>query len=182
MTDAQKSRCVHLVAVHDKKFEIKDVDEIILMEADVLSGLDVNTEKPVIDAKSNIYLMKSALNVRIPKFITDFSRNEAKKLLLARKNYYEQKKRKLIRSFEFLAFTPDPSAKNPKQKSLFNLFRIKSEFKNKINLHRLTTHIWLQKFASMTNNKECKFLPPKFLPSLSLYITIRKEDKNFRYE
>jgi len=35
LTDAQKYRCIHLVAVHDKKFEIQDIDELILMEAEL---------------------------------------------------------------------------------------------------------------------------------------------------
>ena len=98
LTDEQKVRCVHLVAVHDKKLEIKDVDEIILMEADVLSGLDVNTKKPVLDAESNIKFMESMLNIRIPKFITEFSKKEAKRLIKNREDYFSMnphKKRKL---------------------------------------------------------------------------------------
>ncbi|MDP1813332.1 MAG: HD domain-containing protein [Leadbetterella sp.] len=94
LTDEQKVRCIHLVAVHDKKFEIKDVDEIILMEADVLSGLNVSTKKPVLDAKSNIKFMESMLNIRIPKFITEFSRNEARKLIQMREEYYNNQSEK----------------------------------------------------------------------------------------
>lgn len=78
LTDEQKARCIHLVAVHDKKFEIKDTDEIILMEADMLSSLDINTKKPILDAESNMKFMDSMVNIRIPKFITEFSKNEAK--------------------------------------------------------------------------------------------------------
>lgn len=89
LTDAQKARCIHLVAVHDKKFEINEVDEIILMEADMLSGLDINTEKPILDAKSNKLFMTSLLNVRLPKFITEFSKDKAKKLIKAREDYYK---------------------------------------------------------------------------------------------
>lgn len=92
LTPEQKTRCIHLVAVHDKKFEIKDTDEIILMEADVLSGLDVNTKKPILDAKSNKEFMASMLNIRIPKFITEFSKKEATRLIQARKKYYQKNK------------------------------------------------------------------------------------------
>jgi hypothetical protein len=88
LTDEQKARCVHLVAVHDKKLEIKAVDEIILMEADVLSGLDINTKKPILDAKSNEKFMDSMINIRIPKFITEFSKNEAKRLIQLREDYF----------------------------------------------------------------------------------------------
>ena len=93
LTKEQKARIVHLVAVHDKKFEIRAVDEIILMEADVLSGLDVNTEKPILDTTSNINFMDSMLNIRIPKFITEFSKHEAKRLIQAREDYFRQKEK-----------------------------------------------------------------------------------------
>jgi len=90
LTATQKSRCIHLVAIHDKKFELKDIDELILMEADMLSGLEVNTGKPVFDAKSNKKFMKVMLTARIPKFITSFSKIKAKKLIKARENYYKK--------------------------------------------------------------------------------------------
>jgi hypothetical protein len=90
LTDEQKERCIHLVAVHDKKFEIKDVDELILAEADMLSGIDIGT-KPKLDPKSNKLFMDSLLNTRLPKFITEFSKNEAKRLIQAREAYYKQK-------------------------------------------------------------------------------------------
>ncbi|MFA5961685.1 MAG: HD domain-containing protein [Parcubacteria group bacterium] len=92
LTDEQKARIIHLVAVHDKKFEIKDVDEIILMEADVLSGLDINTKKQILDAKSNEKFMDSMLNIRIPKFITEFSKDQAKRLVKIRVNYFRKLK------------------------------------------------------------------------------------------
>ena len=93
LSDGQKNRCIHLVAVHDKKFEIKEVDEIVLMEADMLSSLDINTKKPILDAESNKFFMNSLINVRIPKFITEFSKSEAKKLVQARQDYYKQKEK-----------------------------------------------------------------------------------------
>lgn len=90
-TVKQKERAVHLVAVHDKKFELKDVDELVLMEADMLSSLDITAGKPVYDAESNEKFMEAMLTTRIPKFITEFSKAEAKKLIEARKDYYNQK-------------------------------------------------------------------------------------------
>ncbi|HLM84156.1 MAG TPA: HD domain-containing protein [Candidatus Bathyarchaeia archaeon] len=88
LTDEQKKRCVHLVAVHDKKFELKNTDELILMEADMLSGLDINTNKPIFDAKSNEKFMEAMLTTRIPKFITEFSKKEAERLIEAREKYF----------------------------------------------------------------------------------------------
>jgi len=95
LTDKQKKRAIHLVAIHDKKFELKDVDELVLMEADMLSGLDVNTKKPVFDAESNKKFMEAMLATRIPKFITKFGKNEAKKLIEARVDYYNKIKKQL---------------------------------------------------------------------------------------
>ena len=91
LTDKQKERAIHLVAVHDKKFELKDVDELVLMEADMLSSLDVNTKKPILNATSNKQFMDSMVNIRIPKFITEFSKNEAKRLIQAREEYFKQR-------------------------------------------------------------------------------------------
>jgi len=85
----QKERCVHLVAVHDRKFEIDKVDEIVLMEADVLSGLDINGNKPILDKQSNEKFLDSIINIRMPKFITDYSKKEATKLIQAREKFFE---------------------------------------------------------------------------------------------
>lgn len=89
LSDKRKARCVHLIAVHDKKLEIEDTDELILLEADTLSGLDI-TNKPIHDAKSNKKLMNSILNTRIPKFITKFSKAAAKRLIRKREKYYKK--------------------------------------------------------------------------------------------
>ena len=89
LSDVQKSRCIHLVGVHDKKFEIKDVDELILMEADMLSALEMSEGKPSFDAESNKKFMKVMLTTRIPKFISKFSKNETKRLIKIREDYYK---------------------------------------------------------------------------------------------
>jgi len=88
LTDQRKKRCVHLVSVHDKKHEIKEVDELILAEADILSGIDISN-KPKLDAESNKKFMDSVIKTRLPKFITKFSREGAEKLIQKRINYYE---------------------------------------------------------------------------------------------
>lgn len=89
LTDAQKVRCVHLVAMHDKKFELKDVDELVLMEADMLSALQISADKPKYDAESNAKFMEVMLATRIPKFITEYGKSEARKLIKIREEYYE---------------------------------------------------------------------------------------------
>jgi hypothetical protein len=90
LNNNQKKRIVHLVSVHDKKYEIKDDDERVLMEADMLSGINVNSPKAKFDAASNVKFMDSILNVRLPKFLTEYGKTEAKRLIAERVRYYEQ--------------------------------------------------------------------------------------------
>jgi hypothetical protein len=63
------------------------------MEADMLSALDVNSNKPLLDVESNKKFMEAMLTTRIPKFITEFSKNEAKKLIQAREKHFKQKEK-----------------------------------------------------------------------------------------
>lgn len=90
LCEKQKQRCIHLVEVHDKKYEISEVDELVLMEADMLSSLQISKGKPVYDKESNEKFMQAMLTTRIPKFITDFSKKEAKKLIQVRNEFYEK--------------------------------------------------------------------------------------------
>ncbi len=96
LTDKQKDRIIHLVSVHDKKFEIKDIDELVLMEADMLSFLQVKSKKPVLDFESNKKAMENFFATRLPKFITKFGKNEAKRLIQTREDYFKQKQKNQI--------------------------------------------------------------------------------------
>jgi len=87
----QKQRCVHLVAVHDKLDKLKEIDELILMEADTLGALDVNLVKPTYDKVSNSKYIDGVRKKRIPKFITDYSKIIVNKLIQMRINYYLSK-------------------------------------------------------------------------------------------
>ncbi|MFH0805001.1 MAG: HD domain-containing protein [Patescibacteria group bacterium] len=88
LSDTQKQRSIHLVAVHDKLGALEDSDEIVLMEADTLSGLDVETKKSQFDAASNKKFITAVAATRIPRFITKFGRREVKRLLRVRARYY----------------------------------------------------------------------------------------------
>lgn len=46
LTDVQKERIIHLVEVHDKVRELKEIDELALMKADSLGAIDVNWVQP----------------------------------------------------------------------------------------------------------------------------------------
>lgn len=58
LNNAQQDRVVHLVWVHDRLEELKDLDEIILMEADTLGSIDVRRVKPTFDQEEekNIWM------------------------------------------------------------------------------------------------------------------------------
>lgn len=95
LTDKQKKRCVHLVAVHDSLDDLKNRDEFVLMEADTLGGLDVNLVKPTFDFESNEKYILSVKEKREPKFITEFGKRAVKTLIQRRIEYYSNKKKKL---------------------------------------------------------------------------------------
>jgi len=70
-SDAQRERIVHLVSVHDKIEELKDRDEIVLMEADTLGAIDVSRVTPTFDTETAIkYTNNDLLKRRFPKFQT----------------------------------------------------------------------------------------------------------------
>ena len=88
LTKTQKLRIAHLVRVHDKVNILKDVDELVLMEADTLGGLDITMVKPSFDKDSNERYMRGVKMKRFPLFITDYGKQAFKKLFKSRKDYY----------------------------------------------------------------------------------------------
>lgn len=88
LTSSQKQRAVHLVAIHDKLDALKEVDELILMEADTLGALDINFVKPTFDSNSNKKYMQGVHVRRLPKFITAFGKKNAKDLIEKRNNFF----------------------------------------------------------------------------------------------
>ncbi len=90
LTQIQKDRAVHLVAVHDRLGEWKDLDELILMEADTLGGIDPFELEPGFDPASNEKYMKGVKQSRIPYFVTDYGKREVEKLFKARQEYYDK--------------------------------------------------------------------------------------------
>ena len=61
LSESQKARATHLVNVHDKINELKDPDELILMEADTLGALDVTLVTPSFDVESNDKWMRGVI-------------------------------------------------------------------------------------------------------------------------
>ncbi|QQS39124.1 HD domain-containing protein [Candidatus Woesebacteria bacterium] len=88
LSNKQKRRVEHLVRVHDNLDILQDTDELVLMEADTLAGLDVKSVKPSFDAVSNARYMRSVYTKRYPLFITDYALDLFAKLFKQRQDYY----------------------------------------------------------------------------------------------
>ncbi|MCA9370121.1 MAG: HD domain-containing protein [Pseudomonadales bacterium] len=88
LSQEQKRRIVHLVGVHDKLQVLTKPDEIILMEADTLGGLDPGKTKPSFDAASNARYMQRARDRRLPLFITEYGRAQFELLYAKREALY----------------------------------------------------------------------------------------------
>jgi hypothetical protein len=88
LSQEQKERIIHLVFVHDRLNELKDIDEITLMEADTLGGLDINFIIPTIDRESNKRYLEMVKNKRLGLFIHGFSKVRCQQLITGRENFY----------------------------------------------------------------------------------------------
>jgi hypothetical protein len=88
-TSNQKERIIHLVNVHDTLEILKDNDELLLMEADTLGGLDVSRTKGTFDKASNDRYMKIVRNKRLPHFITDYAKQKFEELYNLRLKFYQ---------------------------------------------------------------------------------------------
>jgi hypothetical protein len=94
LSNVQKDRAVHLVKVHDDWRSLKDVDELVLMEADVLGATDVSLLTPGFNYESNRGWMGAVREKKLPRFIHKWALGEAEKLLKEREDYYNKKYRK----------------------------------------------------------------------------------------
>jgi hypothetical protein len=88
LSDDRKKRSIHLVEIHDNLKVIKDIDEIVLMEADTLATLDVSKVKPSFDKESNEKFMIEVKKTRYPKFVTDYGKQMFNQLFQLRSDYY----------------------------------------------------------------------------------------------
>ena len=81
-TEQQKLRTIHLVRVHDKVRELTAEDELTLMEADTLGGLD-RTRVPSTLSKEDErrYLKISIHHLRLPRFVHQEAKEIANELL-----------------------------------------------------------------------------------------------------
>ncbi|MBI2064458.1 MAG: hypothetical protein HYT62_00170 [Candidatus Yanofskybacteria bacterium] len=85
----QKERIRHLVLNHDNLEKLIHNDELVFMEADTLGQLDINRVVPTFNKTDGEKYMEKVEQTRIPKFITQFSKKRAEKLLKLRKEYHK---------------------------------------------------------------------------------------------
>jgi hypothetical protein len=90
LSESRKNRIVHLVAKHDELSELRDTDELVLLEADTLGMLDVDFAVPTFDHSSNEQFMNEVMNSRVPRFITEYSKNKVKELISRRGEFYRK--------------------------------------------------------------------------------------------
>lgn len=63
-TQEQRDRVVHLVSVHDKIEELREIDEIALMEADTLGAIDIERVKPTFNKEDGRKYIAYELTIR----------------------------------------------------------------------------------------------------------------------
>ena len=90
LTPEQKERTVHLVSVHDKLDSLKNTEEIILMEADSLGGMEPEVMGVFSDTASEERYMRKSREFRLSRFITDYSKEEFERLFQKRKSFFEK--------------------------------------------------------------------------------------------
>ncbi len=82
----------HLVSIHDKLNEIRTRNEILLMEADSLSKIDVKKVRPTHDAKNWIEFYNGFKKERVSRFKTKSSKKFLRVLLREADSYYKKQK------------------------------------------------------------------------------------------
>lgn len=93
LSDEEKERIVHLVRVHDNVEELTETDELVLMEADTLAGLDTDFIKPTFTKEGNDkYIKIGVKRNRLPRFITEHGKRMVEVYLRKREEYYEEHK------------------------------------------------------------------------------------------
>ncbi len=81
-TEQEILRVVHLVGIHDTVRELKDEDELLLMECDTLGMLDEERVSPTLSTEERErFREKSIYNLRLPRFIHQEAKEIAEKLL-----------------------------------------------------------------------------------------------------
>lgn len=88
-TDNQIERIRHLVYVHDRLQQLKDDDELMLMEADTMGALDSDLVKPTYDKADHEKYIVEVEGKRRPLFIHPTAISNYPILLQKNNDFYE---------------------------------------------------------------------------------------------
>lgn len=91
LNSEQKREIVHLVEIHDNLSALKSVNELVLMEADTLGGMDISFVTPTFNKDSNDKYTKEVKQLRLPLFITEYGLRKFEEFLTKRSNLYDEK-------------------------------------------------------------------------------------------
>ena len=70
LTDGQIERIIYLVSVHDRVDRLKDLDELVLMEADSLGAIDIDMVEPTYQGREAINYLETRMIKRRQRFVT----------------------------------------------------------------------------------------------------------------
>lgn len=80
LSNGNKDRIGHLILVHDRVTELSDRDELLFMEADTLGALCMGNIQKIEEERYRSYIYATE-DKRISRFITEYSKKEAKRLV-----------------------------------------------------------------------------------------------------
>jgi|SRR3989344_1403017 len=75
LNSSQKDRILHLILVHDNFDSLTETDELILMEADTLGGLDTDFVTSTWTKEQDIRHVSAVREKRLSHFITPYGKN-----------------------------------------------------------------------------------------------------------
>ncbi len=70
LSSDQAKRIIHLVSVHDRVEQLKDLDELVLMEADSLGAIDVDFVEPTYRGEEALDYLTTRMIKRRKRFVT----------------------------------------------------------------------------------------------------------------
>ncbi len=89
-SETEVLRAIHLVQIHDAINQLKDEDELLLMECDALGMLDVKRVTPTLSPEENEYFLRTSIyEKRLPRFIHPIAKKIAQELLKEREKSYQ---------------------------------------------------------------------------------------------
>lgn len=93
LTVEQAMRVVHLVGIHDDLHVLKDIDEIILMEADTLGAIDTARVKPSFNLEGRMKYLEAMKIKRATRFQTELGKKLLSELIPQFETYRDERDR-----------------------------------------------------------------------------------------